>query len=135
MKYILLFLFSLFTSLVSAQSINPAVTQSTLQSTICLSGYSSTIRPALSYTNTVKKALMTKQGLSWDTRASYDLDHIVPLEVGGAPKDKVNLMLQTKADSAAKDVFENKHHKLVCAGKMTLAQGQACFMKDWHTCQ
>jgi hypothetical protein len=135
MKYALLFLLALFTSLVSAQTLNPAVTQATIKSTICAPGWTATIRPSVAYTNKIKKAMMVHQGISWDKHASYVLDHSEALELGGAPKDRANFLLQTSADSTAKNLFENKYHKLVCAGKLTLAQGQACFMKDWHTCQ
>jgi hypothetical protein len=76
---------------------NPAVTQATVHSTICVSGYTATIRPPWSVTSKVKTEMAAEQHVSV---ADVILDHVVPLEGGGAPgslTDHRNFMLQPRA--------------------------------------
>ena len=42
--------------------LNPDVTQETIQQTVCVTGYTATVRPAVNYTNGVKNKLMREQG-------------------------------------------------------------------------
>jgi len=117
-----------------AQATNGAVTQATTKTTICTTGYTATIRPTLAYTNGIKRHMMQAAGVT-DSRA-FVADHILPLEVGGAPRDPRNFMLQNLKDGKAKDAVENRVHRAVCSGKATLAEGQACFGSPsaWKTC-
>lgn len=124
------------TALAHHGAVNPTVTQETIGSTICVPGWTATIRPPISYTAPIKRALWVKAG-SHGTLSDYELDHWVPLEVGGAPSDPKNLVLQPSAgpDGAhAKDVVENRVHREVCAGTITLAVGEQCFLVDWRKC-
>lgn len=73
---------------------NPDVTQETIQQTICVSGYTKTVRPATSYTNGVKLKLLREAGIDQSLKGQYELDHIIPLAVGGHPRKLSNLMLQ-----------------------------------------
>lgn len=117
-------------------AVNPNVTQANIATTICKSGWTATIRPPLSYTAPIKRALWVKAG-SKGKLSDYELDHWVPLEVGGAPRDPANLVLQpwAGADGAhAKDGVENRVKAEVCAGKVTLAVGEQCFLVDWRRC-
>ena len=61
--------------------VNPAVTQDTIHQTICVSGYTATIRPTVSYTNDLKRRLLAEQHLK-GTIGDYELDHFIPLELG-----------------------------------------------------
>ena len=120
-----------------AQSLNPAVTQATVNTTICVSGWSSTIRPSMAYTNKIKRRLMAKQGIAASKISLYELDHIMPLSLGGAPRDPKNLQLQpwTGANGAlAKDKVELSAHTAVCRRHVPLATAQACMRSDWHKC-
>lgn len=62
------------------------------------------------------------------------VDHVVPLECGG-PDVVANLFPQ-KGDGPYnqedKNRLENLCHKLVCAKKITPAEGQSWFMPDWR---
>ncbi len=117
-------------------AINPDVTQANLGQTICVAGFTKTIRPSTSYTNALKRSqLNSGYNVGGDTLLShYEEDHLLPLEIGGAPKDKRNLWPEPRfgANSAAmKDKLENKIHLLICSGAITLKEGQAIFMIDW----
>ena len=70
--------------------LNPAVTQQTIRSTICVSGWTRTVRPAVSYTNHLKEVGLGQYGLSGPV-AAYQEDHLVSLELGGNPTDPRNL--------------------------------------------
>ena len=104
---------------------NPAVTQADIAQTICVKGWTATIRP------TRREAWSLKRNLLQGRKAKgLILDHVVPLEVGGAPRDLANLQLQTRAAATRKDRIENRIHREVCAGTMTLQSGQATFLGD-----
>ena len=115
--------------------LNPDVTQETIQQTVCVSGYTATVRPAVSYTNGVKKKLLREQNLDVATIRDYELDHRVPLAIGGHPRNIGNLMLQpwVGADGAKrKDALERRLQLLVCAGKVPLAQAQQAIYVNWQ---
>lgn len=105
---------------VPADMLNPAVTQATIATTICVQGWTATVRPPLSYTEPIKRLQVASYGYSDRRLASYELDHMVPLELGGAPSAKVNLWPQPHATSVPDDGLENSLRAQVCAGKLTL---------------
>jgi hypothetical protein len=112
---------------------DPAVTQASIRSTICVRGYTTTVRPPLSYTDPLKRDLVRRYGLT-GTMAAYELDHLVPLEVGGAPRSVRNLWPEARAThpgSTEKDHLENALHDRVCAGTLPLADAQRMFEQDW----
>lgn len=117
--------------------INPAVTQSNIKSTICVSGWTATIRPPVTYTTALKIKQMKQWNLSGATSA-YEEDHLISLELGGNPTDPNNLWPQpyttTPSDYGAKtkDSVENFLHKQICTGTITLAQAQKEIATDWH---
>lgn len=117
-----------------AGATNPAVTQANTHSTICVSGWTDKARPPSSYTQAVERMLIARLpvGVTHDASA-YTVDHLIPLEVGGAPFDLRNLWLE-KADAAkVKDRVENQTKRDVCAGRMTLQAGQTIFTsRQWQ---
>jgi hypothetical protein len=119
-----------------AQVLNPDVKQSNINQTICVPGWTKTIRPPTSYTNKLKRTLVEATA-SDDAVEDYELDHVVPLAVGGHPTDIDNLKLQPwdGPDGAhKKDVVEVRMKRLVCARRISLKKAQACFINDWRTC-
>lgn len=103
---------------------NPAVTDATARSTVCVDGWTKTVRPPASWTDKLKRAELPAGA----AMADFELDHVLPIEDGGAPRDAANLRLQrwTGPDGArAKDVLETSVHRRLCAGTLTLAQGRA----------
>lgn len=116
-------------------ALNPDVQQSNISQTICVSGYTKSVRPATVYTNGVKKKLMREQGLDWANKGDYELDHIIPLALGGHPRSLDNLVLQhwEGTDGAKrKDKLEVKLQCLVCAGKLPLDDARAAIYQDWR---
>ena len=115
---------------------NPQVTQADIGSTICTSGWTSTIRPPSSYTTPLKEQqLSTGYAYNGDTNPSdYEEDHLISLELGGSPTSVLNLWPEpyNVADGArTKDQIENKLNSLVCAGSVSLARAQQMIASNW----
>ena len=117
-------------------AIDPRVTQSNISSTICVIGYTKTVRPPVSYTNGLKyRQLHSGYNVQGDLNMrDYEEDHLIPLEVGGNPSSEKNLFPQYYAatfGARVKDQLENKIHLLVCSGRISLKEGQSAFTPDW----
>lgn len=114
------------------------VTQENIHTTICVPGYSASVRPSRQWSAAAKTRLLKQAGIPKAQRGHFQLDHVVPLEVGGCPACPENLMLQPLNGlygAKEKDKIENRMHREVCSGKRTLETAQACFIEDWRTCR
>ena len=115
---------------------DPRVTQENIHQTICVPGYSKTVRPPVSVTNRIKRERMAAYGLTGQPMRDYELDHLVSLEIGGAPADPLNLWPEhySEPDGARdKDKVEDALHRLVCSGKLTLGEAQRRIAVNWKT--
>jgi hypothetical protein len=104
--------------------LNPDVTQATIGSTICRSGWTRTIRPPVEYTNALKERQMRAYG-EMGRRSDYQEDHLISLELGGDPTDPRNLWPEPYPRAAAVDRLENELNAKVCDGALSLAEAQA----------
>ena len=116
----------------AAPSLNHDVTPQTIASTICVSGYTAMVRPASLYTNGVKLKLLQTAGQDPSRASEYELDHIVPLALGGHPRALDNLQLQPWPEARRKDRIEVKLQCLVCSGQISLADAQTAIASDWE---
>lgn len=123
MKYLIIALIAFVASAANGQTTSGAVTQENIHQTICVRGYTATVRPTQAVSGAIKRKMMRAQHL----RGRFILDHKLPLELGGAPIDPQNLQLQTVRAAAAKDRLENDTRRRVCSGELQLDQGQALF--------
>ncbi|MFB9908494.1 hypothetical protein [Allokutzneria oryzae] len=115
---------------------NPSVTQATIGSTICVSGWTATIRPPVDYTSRLKRQGIIDYGYADTSMGSYEEDHFLPLELGGSPRDPRNLWPQPRhgSDGAlTKDTVEHAVKKAVCAGKAKLDAAQHAMLTNWTT--
>jgi len=113
---------------------NPDVTQSNIKRTICKSGWTKTIRPRVSYTNNLKRQQIAQYGYDDKKLGSYEEDHLISLQLGGHPTDPGNLWPEAyagKCGARLKDVLETKLKRLVCSGKITLAEAQQAIASNW----
>jgi hypothetical protein len=118
--------------------LNPDVTEDSVRQTICVPGYTETVRPSSSYTNGIKAKLLREAGLSESLMPDYELDHIVPLALGGHPRKLANLTLQPwegEHGAHRKDLLERRLQILVCRGELKLNEAQACIAEDWVACE
>ena len=104
------------------------VTQATIHSTICERGYTAKVRPPRKVTDAIKRRLAA--GLPGSSR-DYELDHLIPIGLGGHPRSLKNLWLQTWPEAASKDRDELRLHREVCAGRMALEQAQHEMVTTW----
>jgi hypothetical protein len=116
------------------------VSQTTIGSTICVSGWTTTVRPSSSFTTALKIKQIVQYGYSDTQTSAYEEDHLISLELGGAPADARNLWPEpyavTLADGRStgartKDGFETKLKNQVCAGSITLAAAQSQVGIHW----
>jgi hypothetical protein len=117
----------------SPGSINSAITEDNIKNTICVPGFTKTVRPPVSYTTPLKIRLMHSYGFT-DSRSNYELDHLIPLEVGGNPTDVRNLWPEPgygQYNFHIKDRFENYLHNAVCNGSISLSEAQKEIATDW----
>ena len=121
-------------------ALNPVVTQATIGATICVSGWTATIRPSSSFTTALKVEQIGQYGYTDTSTSSYEEDHLISLELGGAPADPRNLWPEPYTISLAdgrptgahtKDGFETKLKTEVCAGAITLALAQTEIGDHW----
>jgi hypothetical protein len=108
------------------------VTQDTIAVTICVPGYTKSVRPASSFTNGVKAPLVNRADLDPSMASDYELDHIIPLALGGHPRKLDNLELQPRDEAKQKDRIEVKLQCLVCSGQVALADAQREIVDDWE---
>jgi hypothetical protein len=109
---------------------NPAVTAADLGSTICRSGWTRTVRPPESVTRREKRASLAAYGDAGPP-SDFEYDHLIPLELGGAPNDPRNLWPEPGERNNPKDALENRLKALVCAGTLPLGRAQRLIARDW----
>ena len=97
--------------------------------TVCVVGYT---KDARHVTPATRKQVFASYGIT--PSGDYELDHLVSLELGGS-NDATNLWPQSYKtepwNARVKDKLENKLHKMVCDGQMTLKEAQDKISKDW----
>jgi hypothetical protein len=103
--------------------LNPDVTQATIKQTICVRGWTRTIRPPTSYTNDLKRKQMREYGVTGDL-SGYQEDHLISLELGGHPTDPRNLWPEPYPRASDVDTIENELNAKVCSGELTLEAAQ-----------
>ena len=104
-------------------SLNPDVTQETIAQTICVRGWTATVRPSTGYTNMLKGRQMPLYGET-GSPSDYQEDHLISLELGGNPTDPRNLWPEPYPRAAAVDRIENELNDRVCSGELTLIEAQ-----------
>ncbi|GHF46587.1 hypothetical protein GCM10010218_29840 [Streptomyces mashuensis] len=119
---------------------NPKVTQATLKTTICRSGYTADIRPPTNITSREKTANAASYGYTGPLRDA-EYDHLISLQLGGDPNDARNLWVQPPSPghkpgagpNNPKDSVESKLKAAICAGKTDLVKAQQAIATDWTT--
>ncbi|HEY3115363.1 MAG TPA: hypothetical protein VGK54_01340 [Chloroflexota bacterium] len=115
-------------------SVDSRVGADNVRSTICISGYTRTVRPPESVTFRIKQAQIQAYGLQGRPLSEFELDHLIPLELGGAPDDVANLWPEPWTglwNARQKDAVENFLHRQVCNGAMSLSQAQTAIASNW----
>ena len=115
------------------RAIDPTITQANIDATICRPGYARSARPAYSITGPLKRRMMQVQH-SGEPIADYELDHLIPISLGGAPLDPRDLWLQSRrgqANADDKNVLAYILWRLVCEHRLPLDTAQREISRDW----
>ncbi|MFN8036159.1 MAG: phosphatase PAP2 family protein [Acidimicrobiia bacterium] len=110
---------------------DPRVTQATIDRTICVPGYTRTVR---NVTAATKSRVYAAYGIRSHGPGEYEIDHLIPLELGGS-NDVANLWPEPQTGPAGadtKDALENSLHRLVCSGRIALVRAQQAMARDWY---
>jgi len=93
---------------------------------ICTPGYTASVRYV---PLSVRQQVLRAYGYIGPASA-IELDHLISLEAGGSNSPK-NLWPQPIVEAKVKDQDENRLHRDVCAGRLTLQQAQAAILREW----
>jgi hypothetical protein len=114
---------------------NPDVRQETSGQTICVPGYTKTVQPPTYFTDGVRQMLLKRAGRDRAEAFEYKLDYIVPVALGGHPRNLENFELRRRYGARStklKNGIEAKLRCLVCSGEVTLADAQREVSTDWQ---
>jgi hypothetical protein len=117
-------------------ALNPAVTQGDIYSTICVRGWTRSVRPPERYTERLKREQIREYGYADRWLRDYEEDHLVPLELGGSPTSPRNLWPEPHHvaggwNSYRKDRLENRLNHLVCRGRLSLRAARRAIARNW----
>jgi hypothetical protein len=97
---------------------------------ICTPGYSRSVR---NVPESVKQSVYAEYGIPSHTPGSYEVDHLVSLELGGN-NTVANLWPEIAPGYHEKDGIENRLHQAVCSRSVSLRTAQVQIARDWrHT--
>lgn len=78
----------------------------------------------------MKRAVAQRYNVPESDWKSYEFDHLIPRELGGA--DSIdNLWPQPLTEAKRKDRIENLLHRRVCAGQIGLGEAQRLVRRWW----
>lgn len=127
-------------------AVDPAVSQANLAQTLCRKGgYTGSVRPPQQVTDAFKKVARSAYS-SPGASSDYELDHLVPLGLGGASAaanlwpernlgDPRQFDRRSPVGSNAKDGVESRLNRAVCGGEVPLAAAQAAIAGNWYTAE
>lgn len=113
---------------------NPNANQGNIHETICVPGYSRSIRPPESYTEALKRRQLREYGYRDQHIWHYEQDHLIPLSLGGSPTSPKNLWPEPRYgrwSAKRKDMLEFDLYKEVCNGQVSLHTAQQALLHDW----
>ena len=113
-------------------ALNVDVAQATIRDTICVRGWTRTIRPPVEYTNDLKLRQLREYGFPGGAR-QYQEDHLISLELGGDPQDPRNLWPERRPRAEQVDAIENELNAKICSGEISLRDAQRKISEIKHT--
>ena len=111
--------------------LTPGATFNVSSSVICVPGYAARFRDV---SEADKLAVYAKYGVSSHPTGKYEIDHLIPLELGGS-NAIANLWPELNDHPTgylnSKDFLENRLHQLVCSGADALGALQRAIASNW----
>lgn len=100
-------------------------------SVVCRYGYAREHRLSAEDYYPIARKVFKRDGIPWDERQGYELDHRVPICLGGT-WELSNLQAQPLAEAKIKDELERHACREVCAGRIGLTTARSWF-DDWRS--
>lgn len=128
-----------FADILPNSSLTPGATRNVSMEEVCKPGSANIARDV---SESVKSQSFKNYGLTknhtgycWspDSDEGCEVDHLISLELGGS-NEITNLWPQPYTgewNAHMKDRLENKLHKMVCSGKISLKAAQELIANDW----
>ena len=97
--------------------------------TICAHGYAASRRPPEAWSQDLKRRMCAavQPGAIATCMRLNELDHVIPLCLGGEPKAGGNLALEPWPEAHEKDRREAEACRAYCEGKLSLEAARALF--------
>ena len=118
-------------------ALDPEVMQSNIKETICKAGHFTWTEghmPPKSFLEKTEKEQIAAYGYPDENTKHYQMDHLVPLSLGGSPTEAKNIwpqLLITKWSARRKDYLEGILHEKVCKGELSLSEAQEEIRSNW----
>ena len=115
--------------------LNPEVTPANVRETICRPDYVAAQQPGAAERRMVERDLLQRTGTDPELAATFVIDEIVPIGLGGNGHERRNLELQTpRGEYGANNrrALARELQKRVCTGKLDLREAQSMMWNDWH---
>lgn len=116
---------------------DPEVNESNIKESICRVTHFSWEEghmPPPSFLESIKKEQLKLYGYTDGSVKHYQMDHLIPLSLGGHPTDPKNIwpqLLITKWSARRKDYLEEILHDKVCKGELKLQDAQEQIRTNW----
>jgi hypothetical protein len=147
MKKAPLFAFTLFAAAAQAGDLpdlnitpgatDPEVSEANIKDSICKVTHFTWTEghmPPASFLEPIEKEQLKQYGYTDSNLKHYQMDHLIPLSLGGHPTDPKNIwpqVLVTKWSARRKDYLEEKLHDKVCKGEISLKDAQEQIRTNW----
>jgi hypothetical protein len=108
----------------------PGVVATTDVKAVCTPGYTERVRDVSQPT---KNRVYDEYGIRRHSPGQYEIDHLIPLELGGSNSTK-NLFAEATAPKPGfhqKDALEDRLHALVCSGRLGIGKAQTAIASNW----
>src|ERR1700751_4620489 len=119
------------TPILPDSKLTPGDTFDVSRQDVCVPGYTKKVRAV---PQEIKQEVYREYGITSHGRGDYEIDHLIPLELGGSNSIK-NLWPESYRtlpwSARVKDRLENKLHELVCSGQMDLKTAQEAIAANW----
>lgn len=110
-------------------AVDPVVSSANIGTTICTQGWALKQEVAKGLREPEKVTALAAYG-DPDRPDAYQLDRVIPIELGGA-KNSAKNMWPEPGGTNTKDQLESTLHDLVCSHKLALATAQHAIASDW----
>jgi hypothetical protein len=116
------------TPLLPNPNLTPGDTFDVTAQDVCVPGYAKKVRAVPAW---LKRQAYPEYGITQYKTGDYEVDHLIPLSLGGSNSIRPQSTKTSPWNSYVKDALERKLHKLVCSGELDLKTAQREIATNW----